>query len=881
MNYSHLIQACRRVLLFALWALLGLISSLSLPGWAVLPAVTQAREVPSTVQTLPAVAQQEQEGRKLYETGQFSEAVRVWQQVAGTYQTRGDALNRARVLNNLSFAYQQLGQWERAKEALAESLKLLQAAQISNSKQRLNILAQALNSQGSLQLALGQPEQALATWQQAAVTYTEAGDELGAIRSTVNQGQALKALGLYRRALATLTQVRSSLEEQPDSLLKAAGLDSLGSTLCLIGDLEQSRQVLQQSLMIAQKLNSAPEIAAALFSLGDTARSRQDAKAALEFYQQAAAISPVQITKIKAKLNKLSLLVDTEQWSDAQAMWPQIEPQIANLPPSRAAIDAQINLAHSLTQLKQNTATNTPTWSAIAQLVAKSAQQAKSLGDRRSYALALGILGGVYEQTQQWSSARELTQEALVLAQAINAPDITYRWHWQLGRLLKVQGDIKGAVAAYSQAVSALQSLRSDLVGVNQDIQFSFRESVEPVYRQLVSLLLQPGDTEPSQQNLRQARNVIESLQPNLIQARNVIESLQLAELDNFFREACLDTKPAQIDRVAPQTAVIYPIILADRLEVILSLPQKPLRHYATFISESEVESVAEKFRQALVIRSKREYVPFSQQVYDWLIRPAETDLANSGVKTLVFVLDGSLRNIPVAALNDGKQYLIEKYSIALTPGLQLLDPKQLQRGKLKVLGAGLTEARLGFPPLENVARELKEIKSEVPGVVLLDRDFTSQNLQGKIKSADFDIVHIATHGKFSSKAAETFILTWDDRLSINQLDSLLESRGENRQQPVELLVFSACETAVGDKRAALGIAGMAVRAGARSTLATLWAVNDAATVELMSQFYKELTSTKETKAEVLRRAQLSLLRNPLYKHPIFWAPYVLVGNWL
>jgi CHAT domain-containing protein len=867
MKCSHLIQACRRVLLFALWALLGLISSLSFPGWAVLPVVTQDREVPSTVQTLPAFAQQEQEGKKLYETGEFAEAVKVWQEVAQTYQARGDALNQARVLNNLSFAYQQLGQWERAKEALAESLKLLQAAQLSNSKERLNILAQALNSQGSLQLALGQPEDALATWQQAAVTYTEAGDELGAIRSAINQSLALKALGFYRRALATVTRVRSSLEEQPDSLLKAAGLDSLGSTLRLIGDLEQSQQVLQQSLIIAQKLNSAPEIAVALFSLGDTARSRQDAKAALEFYQQAAAISPSQITKIKAQLNQLSLLADTEQWSDAQAMWPQIEPQIANLPPSRAAIYAQINLAHSLTQLKQNTATNTPTWSAIAQLVANSAQQAKSLGDRRSYAVALGILGGVYEQTQQWSSARKLTQEALVLAQAINAPDIAYRWHWQLGRLLKVQGDIKGAVAAYTQAVSALQSLRSDLVGVNPDIQFSFRESVEPIYRQLVSLLLKPGDTEPSQQNL--------------LQARNVIESLQLAELDNFFREACLDTKPAQIDRVDPQTAVIYPIILADRLEVILSLPQKPLRHYATFLSESEVESVAEKFRQALVIRSKREYVPFSQQVYDWLIRPAETDLANSGVKTLVFVLDGSLRNIPMAALNDGKQYLIEKYSIALTPGLQLLDPKQLQRGKLKILGAGITEARQGFPPLENVARELKEIKSEVPGVVLLNRDFTSKNLQGKIKSADFDIVHIATHGKFSSKAAETFILTWDDRLSINQLDSLLESSEENRQQALELLVFSACETAAGDKRAALGIAGMAVRAGARSTLATLWAVSDAATVELMSQFYKELTSTKETKAEVLRRAQLSLLRNPLYKHPIFWAPYVLVGNWL
>ncbi len=500
----------------------------------------------------------------------------------------------------------------------------------------------------------------------------------------------------------------------------------------------------------------------------------------------------------------------------------------------------------------------------IAQLLTSAVQQAKNLKDQRAEAYALGNLGKLYEQTQQWSSALILTQQALLIAQAIDAPDIAYNWQWQLGRLLKAQGDPKGAIAAYTEAVKTLQSLRSDLVAINPDVQFSFRESVEPVYRELVSLLLQPGFSERNQQNL--------------IQARDVIESLQLAELDNFFREACLDTKSVQVDSVNPQAAVIYPIILEDRLEVILSLPQQPLRHYSTELSQSQIETTIEQLRQTLVIRSKREFMPFSQALYDWLIRPASADLAKSGVNTLVFVLDGALRNIPMAALHDGNQYLVEKYSIALTPGLSLVNPKPLQRRALKTLTAGLSQARQGFAPLENVALEVKQIQSEIPSVVLLDQEFTSTTLQKELESSSFPVVHIATHGQFSSQAEKTFILTWDDRIGVKALDNILQP-GASKSQAIELLVLSACETAAGDKRAALGLAGIAVRAGARSTLATLWSVNDAATAEVMSQFYGELAKT--TKAEALRRAQLTLIQEPSYQHPIYWAPYVLLGNWL
>ncbi len=266
--------------------------------------------------------------------------------------------------------------------------------------------------------------------------------------------------------------------------------------------------------------------------------------------------------------------------------------------------------------------------------------------------------------------------------------------------------------------------------------------------------------------------------------------------------------------------------------------------------------------------------------MYDWLIRPAEADLAKSGVKTLVFVPDGALRNIPMAALRDRHQYLIEKYSIALAPSLKLLDPKPLQRRQLKALTVGLSEARQGFAPLSNVPLELKQIQSEVSSVVLLNQKFTSNAFQNQVESTNFPIVHIATHGQFSSKAEQTFILSWDDRINVKQLDRILQPRNKSNGA-IELLVLSACQTAAGDKRAALGLAGIAVRAGARSTLATLWSVDDAATAELMNEFYRELANTTVTKAEALRRAQLKLIKNPQAQHPIYWAAYVLVGNWL
>jgi CHAT domain-containing protein len=342
-----------------------------------------------------------------------------------------------------------------------------------------------------------------------------------------------------------------------------------------------------------------------------------------------------------------------------------------------------------------------------------------------------------------------------------------------------------------------------------------------------------------------------------------------------------VDSASEYIDKLDGEAAVLYPIVLSDRVEVILSLPNSPLQHYRTWQTATEThEAVDELFQYFNPALSSNKRLKLSQQLYEWLITPAEAALSENNIHTLVFVLDGQFRNIPMAALYDGEQYLLEKYSVALTPGLKLLGPHFQDPKPLQALMLGLTEARNGFSALPGVRNEIEQVSARVNAEVLFDEDFTKENLTHEIDRVPFPVLHLATHGQFSSNLEETFLMAWDQRLSLGDLDDLLRTRRQ-QNDPIELMVLSACQTAEGDDRAALGLAGMAIRSGARSTLATLWAVNDESTAALMTQFYQELSNADLSKAEALRLAQIKILQNPEFSHPYYWSPFVLIGNWL
>ena len=868
----------QRCLLWLVFVVLGLSISLFshiYPISSVVATVVPADTVVDTQDT----AELETRAKYYYSIEQFERAIAFWQQAHQIYLRSQDLLSQSRVLSNLALAHSQLGNGQQAQQEITASLDLLARDSNLISGDKTPVLAQVLNNQGIVELNLGNTQAAIAAWQQAEVNYQRVGDDLGVIRTTVNLASAYKQLGLYRRAFKALSRVEANLVRQPDSLLKATGLRSYGDILRLVGQSERSRQILQTSLEVASNLENVNQEVKTTIALGNTFKAIDPDKA-LEIYDRglktcARASSCLETDlSLQVYLAKLNLLLDTRQWQLSQELIAPIQAEFARLPDNRVNIDRKINFSRNLVELRHQFARKAqnqrriPELSAIEEFLSATTQQAKAIDYKKAQSYSWGLRGQIAAELQDWERALKYTQQALVLGQRLNAPEIVYLWQWQLGKINRALGNRTRAIAHYSRAVELLKSLSQDLVAIDPDVQYSFREGVEPVYRELVSLLL----TTDAEGQIAQA---------NLEGGREVIESLQLAELNNFFREACLDAQIVDIDSIDPTAAVIYPIILGDRLEVILSLPHQPLQHYAADIDRDRLEAIIKQFRQNVVIRSRRNFYYPARQLYDLLVRPALEDLARNQIKTLVFVPDGALRNIPFSALHDGQQYLIENYNIALTPGLQLLSPRPLEQIELKTIAAGITESRQGFSALNYVDSELEEIKDTVDSVLLLDREFTVESLQRKIKFSDYPIVHIATHGRFSSSLEDTFIITWDDRINIERLDSILQTRNPDRDEAIELLVLSACETAAGDKRAALGLAGIAVRAGARSTLATLWSVNDRATTKLMSNFYHQLSDKHLAKADAVRQAQLSLLHSPGYEHPFYWSAYVLLGNWL
>lgn len=533
------------------------------------------------------------------------------------------------------------------------------------------------------------------------------------------------------------------------------------------------------------------------------------------------------------------------------------------------------------------------------ELLSKAVLIAQHIQDREAESFALGRLGHVYECRQDYERALNLTQQAEI---ATSADERLYLWQWQAGRIFKAQGRMTDAIKIYKQSVKTIKSIRSDIALAAREFQFDFRDKIEPVYRQLLELLLE-----------RALNSTKEPLQEDLEFALKTVDDLRLAELQNYLGNDCallpIDKPVTLVDK---STAVFSSVILNDGIAIILTLPDdkktfKSQIHWVPVKSNSAIE-VINDLRLKLEKRSDPEntFKTQAQQVYDWFIPPFATVLEREKISTLVFIQDGILRSIPMAALYDGNQFLVEKYAIANTPSLTLTNPTPLNNKKLRVLAFGLTErakvdtvdGQAFFEAISQVSSEINSITTIIPGSKgLLDKNFTPERLKQELEKNAYPIIHLATHGKFGIDSKDTFLVTgkvtqtsqkfasmerYNQKLTMNELYQLINST-RHQDSPIELLTLSACETAAGSDREALGIAGISIQAGAQSTMASLWEVDDEATAKLITKFYQGLRGGL-SRASALQAAQKTWLkenRKELESHPGYWSPFILVGNWL
>jgi CHAT domain-containing protein len=303
-------------------------------------------------------------------------------------------------------------------------------------------------------------------------------------------------------------------------------------------------------------------------------------------------------------------------------------------------------------------------------------------------------------------------------------------------------------------------------------------------------------------------------------------------------------------------------------------------RQFTAPIPETNLRNEVQRFRELLEKRTTNEYLVPAGQLYDQIIRPIEPVLAAHHIDTLVIVPDYTLRTVPFAALHDGKGFLVDRYATAIAPSLHLTDPRPLNTAPGTALVLGISKSVQGYVKLPNVEREVAAVHDIAGGQELLNDSFSRARFEAELRRVPYNIVHIASHGQFGSDPSQTFVLAFDGQLTMDDLEADIKF-GERRDSALELLILSACETASGDDRAALGLAGVALKSGARSALATLWYISDQASGDLVVNFHRGLRSGKFSKARALQEAQRLLAADQRYEHPAYWAPFLLIGNWL
>lgn len=678
----------------------------------------------------------------------------------------------------------------------------------------------------------------------------------------------------YKRAEATLRQVLPLTTQKSAPRAQQVLVRSyLGDVLLALQKQEDAKKYLDEALHLASDLRD-PAVLGHLYnnrcnllSVEKSPETSATCAKAVEWSQQ----SRDSALYFQALNNQIWHLLQHESLSASVAALKTAMAQVRQQPPSYDKCFQMLGLGQLIVAIQKKYPFQKVELDSYP-LLTEALQLAKKYQDKQMIAYANAYLGQLYEHAQRYPEALQLTRQAVFSSQEV--PELLYLWEWQVGRILKAQNDLANSIVAHQRAVDILQPIRTALIRGQRDSHTAFQERIRAVYFSFGDVLLQQA----KQSNLKEKGKLLQ-------QARAIFEEMKKAELEDYFQDECVAARrenETSLDTLNSRTSVLYPVLLPDRTEVLYTLPDGI--HQMVIPIEAEVlQKMALEFRQNLQSLAHFSFLKQATSLYDWLIAPLKADLVSHKIDTLVIVPDSTLRTIPFAAFFDKKEkaFLIQQFAIVVTPSLGLTEPRPLPREHISILLGGLSKSVQNFPALPHVPQEIREVGNLFEHhESFLDQTFSLVNTQKALVALPHNIVHIASHGQFDSNPNKTFILTYEDKLTMNRLEQLL-ALTKQRKEPVELLTLSACQTAVGDERAALGLAGVAIKAGARSALASLWFVNDESTARLVGEFYRQLQDATVSKAQALQKSQLALIEHPLFRHPAYWAPFLLIGNWL
>ncbi|QUY45625.1 CHAT domain-containing protein [Acaryochloris marina] len=761
--------------------------------------------------------------------------------------------------------------------------------------------ADALTVQGNQQLDQGNPSGAFTSFEKAQSFYQEINNEEGIRGSRINKALAHQQLGQYlnacREVSLALAIERYCQSDAPTTPLvdrtfdttDLIALQNLGKIFQELGYLERSETVLTLAIANAKQQGNQAQQLASQQTLANT-RTIQVRSAIQKFQISGEAL--VQATQVKAaektakqafadyealdisqaRLGWLSLYDDLDQWiaSDGPGIFEMVELRdslqskrgqiLQTLLQSDLNALSPISRVYAHLKISKIVAKQSGKLSGKHPLVlafeqAQTAQNlANELDNYRALSFVYGQLGRLYQQSGQSDLSMRSYELAAQFAQSIQAWDGLYQWRSALAQQYEDQGQTQQAITSYTSAISALEHVRWNLLPVTSDLQFSFKEQVEPVYQQYMGLLLETDN-------------------PDLTQVSQVNQSLRLAELENYLK--CGETNLVPLAQAQDSQQVVVQILdLGDQTTVIVGDTHYTVdpNQLKTTIDELTVALQGDNFYDM----RQSQYLPLLQSLYQQILEPAVAKNLILEETPIKFHLSGPLQNIPMALLHDGKRYLIERNPVALSNGyVRESIPPSRQPGA--VVGGVSTNSpslqKTALAPLPEVAEEVGVIQATFPDAkLILNKDFTYQNILKNVEKPTSKILHLSTHGQFSSDPTQTFLLAWDRPLNVKDISGVLEAGSGGG---LDLLFLSACHSAQGDPRSLLGLAGLSAQSGANNTVASLWSADAAASVLVSQEFYAAVKNQKPMN-EALRQAQLKLLKSE-YAHPYYWANYVLV----